>query len=652
MQNQKINYGLPITVGITGHRDIKNPDKIIEILRGQMEAIQRQFPNTPLYALSALAEGADRFFANLALVMQGWSLHVILPMKPEIYRKDFDRPESRDEFERLCTAAQSCTVIHPVVPGSEEQIEQQGLHRDLQYAKAGIFMARRSHILMAIWDGKQPRGLGGTAQIIQFRETGNLDINLGEQGVDGLTPAVKDLLLPVNPLYAPEKGLVCKIFCERGLVSQNHDEAQIITEGVEADQDAHEVGGTAIRKIEDSHQRSAERSEADTRATSMNRLYEVEWTEGTHSKPNLSDLLKPSRYNKSEYVGNIGPELSRMDELNKKINEYAEINPGILNSIPDYSHVDVRFRTPALATRCLLDKMITAKTQAVRSRLKFVFVAIAIYLMASSRAPGDSENWVTISIFLSFIILLSISIFIKKNALIKQNSEITYQRSVAEGLRIQDYWNISGVQKAVFLNYARQESELLHRIRVTLQGCCMNISTQEGFDETVSHIKDRWIDDQIRYYQKSIKLKSKISSRFSKASIVLFLSGLGLLSLVAAKNLLALFGVMDGQYILPFHLLEHFSEILIGYSALSVTYREFSGASEDIEDYSRICGIFMVARDAMDKCGLNIDVEGIKRDFSIYNVRSIIYSLGVDVLNGDTARWFKRSSRKKIELNK
>lgn len=609
INQQSIRYGLPITVGITGHRDIKNSDKIIEILREQMQAVQQQFPDTPLYALSALAEGADRFFADQALSMQGWELHVILPMQPEIYQEDFIDDASKAEFKRFCTAAQSCTIVHPVVPGSEEQIKQQGgLHRDLQYAKAGIFMARRSHILMAIWDGEQPRGLGGTAQIIQFRETGNLSINFDEKEIKGLTPAVKDLLLPVNPLYAAEIGLVCKIFCERMTVSENQGEVV------------------------------------------ARRLYEVEWTEGADSKPNLPELLNSFPGKKTAHADDIVSELRQMNELNKKINNYAAENPGILNSIPDYADVDIKFKTPVLATRCLLDKMITTRTQAIRRRMKFVFLAIAMYLLASSRSPGDSEDWVTISIILSLLILLCISVVIKKIGLIKENSELSYKRSVVEGLRIQDYWNISGIQKAVFLNYPRQENRLFYKIRLALQGNCLSSSTQDGFDEAVEHVKERWIDDQILYYKKSIKLKTDFSERFSKASIVLFFAGVVLLACVAIKNLFAWFGVMADQWILCAHIVEHISEILIGYSALAVTYLEFSGVAEDIEDYERISEVFKAAQVALKSHVNEMEKAEIKKDFIRYDIRSIIYALGVDVLNGDTARWFKRSSRKKIKL--
>lgn len=608
VDQQSIRYGLPITVGITGHRDIKNSDRIIEILREQMQAVQQQFPDTPLYALSALAEGADRFFADLALSMQGWALHVILPMQPEIYQQDFKADSSQAEFKRLCEAAQSCTIVHPVVPGSEEQIKGGGLHRDLQYAKAGIFMARRSHILMSIWDGKQPKGLGGTAQIIQFRETGNLNINFDKDGVKGLTPAVKDLLLPVNPLYAAEIGLVCKIFCERSTVCENQEEV------------------------------------------AARRLYEVEWTEGANSRPNLSELLKLFSGEKSAHAEDIVSELRQMNELNKQINDYAAENPGILNLIPDYSEVDIKFKTPVLATRCLLDTMITTRTKTIRRRMKFVFIAIAMYLLASSRSPGDSEDWVTVSIILSLLILLCISFVIKKIGLIKENSDLSYKRSVVEGLRIQDYWNISGIQKAVFLNYPKQENRLLCKIHLALQGNCLSSSAQEGFDDAVEHVKERWVNDQIRYYKKSIKLKTDFSKRFSKASIVLFFVGVVLLAGVAIKNIFSLFGVMADQWTLCAHVFEHISEILIGYSALAVTYLEFLGVSEDIEDYERISAVFSAAHVALNSRTGKMENSEIRKDFVRYDIRSIIYALGVDVLNGDTARWFKRSSRKKIKL--
>ena len=199
---------------MTGERVWRDPGADRATVLAQFASIQNQFPSSPLYAVSALAEGADRIFAHIAIEM-GWELHVVLPMRPELYRADFTSEGSEDEFDVLCRASKTCMVMPIVVPGTEGRIVKPGLYRNLQYASAGIYLARRSHILFALWDGKPAVGLGGTAQIVSFRRKGALSADVIRYKEDGLTPEILNLLYSVNPLEDPETGLVAIVYCAR-----------------------------------------------------------------------------------------------------------------------------------------------------------------------------------------------------------------------------------------------------------------------------------------------------------------------------------------------------------------------------------------------------------------------------------------------------
>src|SRR5438094_7688168 len=84
---------LPLVLGITGHRDLRDED--IPGLEAAVKAIfadlQARCPNTPLMLLSPLAEGADRLAARVALDM-GVRLVVPLPMPRQLYLDDFSDP--------------------------------------------------------------------------------------------------------------------------------------------------------------------------------------------------------------------------------------------------------------------------------------------------------------------------------------------------------------------------------------------------------------------------------------------------------------------------------------------------------------------------------------------------------------------------------
>src|SRR5882762_11729655 len=59
----------PLVIGITGHRDIREQDR--GALKGAIKNIlielKKKYTSTPLILLSALAEGADRLAAEVAL---------------------------------------------------------------------------------------------------------------------------------------------------------------------------------------------------------------------------------------------------------------------------------------------------------------------------------------------------------------------------------------------------------------------------------------------------------------------------------------------------------------------------------------------------------------------------------------------------------
>src|SRR5689334_2600546 len=66
---------LPLLIGVTGHRDLREEDlPILETRVGEILAdLAARFPHTPVEVLSPLAEGADRLVARAALA-QGMRL--------------------------------------------------------------------------------------------------------------------------------------------------------------------------------------------------------------------------------------------------------------------------------------------------------------------------------------------------------------------------------------------------------------------------------------------------------------------------------------------------------------------------------------------------------------------------------------------------
>jgi hypothetical protein len=152
--------GLPLVVGVAGHRDIpaeaEGPlrARFAEVLRD----IGRAYPNTPLCVLSPLAAGADVLAAEVAFD-SGIPVIATLPMPTEAFRTDF----SAQEAARFDSAVARCAAVRVVGRGES---------REEDYVEASMFLAYYSYVLVAFWDGNESGGPGGTADLVRARLTG------------------------------------------------------------------------------------------------------------------------------------------------------------------------------------------------------------------------------------------------------------------------------------------------------------------------------------------------------------------------------------------------------------------------------------------------------------------------------------------------
>ncbi len=160
------NACIPLVIGVTGHRDICEEDLRYakEAVRGEVRRLAALCPNTPVVMLSSLAKGADQICAQVALE-EKIGLITVLPMPLGEYKKDFEGPDL-EKLERLVARSDSVFVS----PFEEE--EREG--RDFLYRQAGIYITRRSHVLIALWDGTEPtRGGCGTDEMVDIMLHGN-----------------------------------------------------------------------------------------------------------------------------------------------------------------------------------------------------------------------------------------------------------------------------------------------------------------------------------------------------------------------------------------------------------------------------------------------------------------------------------------------
>jgi hypothetical protein len=179
---------LRLRIGVTGHRCIAEPEAVEAAVASRLQEIRELFADrqgsaasSPLRAirerflprpqarvvfsvLSALAEGADRIVARIALDAElglGADLGAVLPMAAEDYLEDFGCYESRREFGQLLSLATAQTALH-------RGPAPRGQARNAAYNRAGRYIVDRSDLLIAVWDGRVAQGHGGTAEVVEY----------------------------------------------------------------------------------------------------------------------------------------------------------------------------------------------------------------------------------------------------------------------------------------------------------------------------------------------------------------------------------------------------------------------------------------------------------------------------------------------------
>ena len=162
-----------LNVGVTGHRAGAFTAPLVRTLRPTVYTVFRQLRDATLRLQQAeeafcsataaelrlhtpLATGADQIAAICAR-SSGYFVRALLPFEPSEYRKDFSAGEELDGFEQALAAADEIVAL----PGHRSDLEG-------AYVQVGESLVGTADLMIAIWDGEQGRGPGGTAYVVEL----------------------------------------------------------------------------------------------------------------------------------------------------------------------------------------------------------------------------------------------------------------------------------------------------------------------------------------------------------------------------------------------------------------------------------------------------------------------------------------------------
>lgn len=191
---------LVLRIGVTGHRTEPDvmpagfarkrpiPDipairtsihEVLEVIRASVKGVAdtqgdlfdltsekyRQPGGGTLRIISSLASGADQWVAEEAISL-GFELQSVLPFGREEYLKDFKVPSEAESYKSLLREASKNAVLE--LDGKIGKDEDGNRKPESQsYEAVGRGILNQTDLLIAVWDGKDAFGRGGTGQVVR-----------------------------------------------------------------------------------------------------------------------------------------------------------------------------------------------------------------------------------------------------------------------------------------------------------------------------------------------------------------------------------------------------------------------------------------------------------------------------------------------------
>jgi hypothetical protein len=159
---------VPLVVGVTGHRNIlasARPEIWVRVRDVLLELLADR-GRRRLIVMSGLAEGADRLVASVAFDLKEQARYrdvidvvACLPLTPDEYERDFETEASKASFREMLGRC-----VHSIVVSDETGVTD----RPECYRLQGRLLTRYAQVLVALWDGDEGRGRGGTAEVVQM----------------------------------------------------------------------------------------------------------------------------------------------------------------------------------------------------------------------------------------------------------------------------------------------------------------------------------------------------------------------------------------------------------------------------------------------------------------------------------------------------
>jgi hypothetical protein len=549
-----ISDRIPITIGVIGHLDVITTEANSVQIEKFFRDLATTYPNSPVHLFSSIAEGADRYVAEIFLKLKRenegyhdrFELIIPMPFDPEEYKEDFNDTSDKEFDDLLKQAKRSFTVS---CDGNE-------IDRPHQYLKTGKLVADSSLILIALWDGRMGKK-GGTADIVKHKITGD-DDTVAESTFE-------------------YDGTVFILPSGREQSSEHIAKNQNSKESLSLDLVLRDITlKMALDKIEEINRNSLGISQSDFKK-SQSYLF---------NKPEKLNL--PQRSLLTWY------------------------------SILDLLSLKSRRR----------DLQVTAWLFILGL---FFILFLEIY----------SNIWVNkILLAVTMFILVLATVIIISSRVKKDHGKYLYNRTLAEALRIQFYWNFAGIQENVsdyILRIHRKEFTWVKHILSALYGLTYNIQSIDP--ETIKDLTDNWIKDQAGFFDSAIRRMISRIKHYHRVSNVSFV-----LAFILFVSIFFLGNFFEPDNFL-LNILLVIAPILLGIFALIRAYIDMKGYKQLLNQYELMQVIYKRAEAKINELNQSQMKPGERNSY----FRELFFVIGKEALI-ENGIWYLIFKEKEPEI--
>jgi hypothetical protein len=537
---------IPIVVGVTGHRDLRDQDKpslearVVEIFTD----LQKRYTMTPLTLLTSLAEGADRLAAHAALKC-GVGIMVPLPMPVEENRKDFSTEGSQQEFSELLAGATASFVL-PYGPGVMPENVGDPARRSQQYAAAGQYVLRHCHILLALWDGDKMEKTGGTSQIVRNK-------------LSGFPPAETADWAVLNP---PDSGTVFHVMTPRNS-NPNVDQP------------------FSLRRYHLNPRFFGKQKDGESIEERAEKVFE-------------SLLIRTDTFNRD--VAQEEVRLAMVFKMSRSALESPYEMGGLEKSLvilmdrfaaaDGLANYFQKKRCDSLGWLCFLGVGST--------------ICLAAYHSTETKNSGVGLIWLLL--FLS-VAGSALWIYYRARSRGYETKHLEY-RALAEGLKILFFWRLAGVHDDIGAQYLRKQRSEVDWIRLAVRASDVMTSLHVGSLAGCRWIKEQWMDSQLQYFDTNAARNRVLVHRYEGRTKALVIASLLLALCMVIVHLLFFLGQESFPDALSF-LFRWLSVVLVGSLATGASltlYVEKRAFVHQYKQYSEMRGLFALAVKECDIC--------------------------------------------------